>query len=272
VTGRIFIAAGVLLGLFVLYQLWGTGLSESRSQSSLKSQFHTELQKAKTTPAAAAPVVPGYAIGIIQIPRIGLEKYIVEGTGEADLQKGPGHYPGTPLPGQPGNVAIAGHRTTYGAPFYNLNELKAGDPIRITVASGTTYTYLVTGSQVVSPSDVAVVGPTHDNRLTLTTCNPRFSASTRLVVSASLDGSAAPASPPVPVAKITPAPDNLTAGQSSAIPSIVLFGLADLAVALLAWLLARRLGWPVWLLGVPGFLVVLYFFFENISRILPASV
>ncbi|MHB1446531.1 MAG: class E sortase [Acidimicrobiales bacterium] len=287
VVGRLFLAAGTLLGLFVAYLLWGTGLSEAHSQAALAHQFHAQAQAAKTAGAGAyTPVLPGYAIGIIQIPKIHLEKYLVEGTNESDLQKGPGHYTGTPLPGQPGNVAIAGHRTTYGAPFYNLDQLKPGDPVRITMLDGTTYTYDVTcdlspgclpgtGHTVVSPSDVAVVGPAKDNRLTLTTCNPRFSASTRLIVTASLVGAAAPA-PATPASstrtQLTSAPTNLTSGQSRAIPAIVLFAVLGVAVWLTSWAASRRVRWWAWVGGTPVFLVVLYFFFENLVRILPASV
>jgi sortase A len=284
VVGRLFLAAGVLLGLFVAYLLWGTNLSESHSQTALAKQFHTSSQQARQPGATPSLDLPGFAIGVIQIPKIGVEKYLVEGIGESDLQKGPGHYPGTPLPGQPGNVAIAGHRTTYGAPFYNLDALRPGDPIRITTLSGTIYTYDVTGSRVVSPSDVEVVAATRDNRLTLTTCNPRFSASTRLIVSAALVGTAAPAppAPPAPPAspatpaasqpKAVAAPTNLTSGQSGAIPAIVLYGLLDAIVALGAWLAARRVSWWAWIGGAPVFLVVLFFFYENLVRILPASV
>ena len=120
--GRLLLAAGVLVLLFVAYQLWGTGLSESHAQSTLGQEYRALTH---SPPATAPAVVPGGALGIIQIPRIGLEKYLVQGTAEADLQKGPGHYVDTPLPGQPGNVGIAGHRTTYGAPFYNLDQLRA---------------------------------------------------------------------------------------------------------------------------------------------------
>ena len=276
VVGRLLLAAGILLGLFVAYLLWGTNLTEAHSQNALAHQFRTSTQEAKSggTAASTALVLPGFAIGIIQIPKIGVEKYLVEGTGESDLQKGPGHYPGTPLPGQPGNVAIAGHRTTYGAPFYNLDALRPGDPVRITTLSGTIYTYDVTGSQVVSPNDVTVVAATKDNRLTLTTCNPRFSATSRLVVTAALVGTAAPAPPPSQSqpAHLVAAPKNLTSGQSGAIPDIVLYGLAGIAVFFLAWWASRRLSWLVWLGGGPGFLVVLFFFYENLVRILPASV
>src|SRR5207245_6036160 len=103
------------------------------------------------------------------------------------------------LPGQPGNAAIAGHRTTYGAPLYNLNELGRGDPIFITTPQGT-FRYDVGRSLVVAPSDVSVIAATPANQLTLTTCTPRFSAAQRLIVQASLVGTPAPAAPAAPPA------------------------------------------------------------------------
>src|SRR5207302_2511071 len=103
----------------------------------------------------------------------------------------------TPMPGQPGNAAIAGHRTTYGAPFFNLNELQPGDPIFVTTRQGR-FRYEVRETRTVSPSQLSVLNPTPDNRLTLTTCNPRFSASQRLVVVSQLIGEAAEPSPPPP--------------------------------------------------------------------------
>ena len=85
---------------------------------------------------------------------------VVEGTNTPDLRKGPGHYTGTPLPGQAGNAAIAGHRTTYGHPFYNLDSVKVGDPIVLTTLQGI-FVYDTTKSFVVSPSDTTVVGQRH---------------------------------------------------------------------------------------------------------------
>ena len=110
----------------------------------------------------------------------------MQGVSEADLQMGPGHYPGTPLPGYKGNVGIAGHRTTFGAPFFRLNELVPGDLIYLTDTSDSTWVYRVTHQWVVPPSDVGVLGPTNGAELTLTTCNPRFEATSRLVVRAVL--------------------------------------------------------------------------------------
>ncbi|HET6795090.1 MAG TPA: class E sortase [Acidimicrobiales bacterium] len=297
-VGRALIGLGVLILLFVAYQLWGTNLSESSSQHDLGQQFQAELRSARppasttTTsvvprpggdPCQAAPAAPasaarpteGQPLGIIRIPKIGVDKYFVEGTGEPDLKKGPGHYPGTPMPGETGNAAIAGHRTTYGAPFYNLNALNPGDAICVTTLHGN-FTYLMTGSKVVVPTDVSVIGPTSFPQLTLTTCNPRFSAAQRLVIFARLDTTvtAALPAPKRDVAPVTAAsPDVLTEGTSKAIVPTVGWGLGCIAVALLAWGLARR--WrrlPAYLVAAPVFLVLLYFFFEIVSRILPSSI
>lgn len=112
----------------------------------------------------------------------------------ADLKKGPGHYPGTALPGGSGNAAIAGHRTTYGAPFFRVDELEAGDPIFITIRGGR-YRYDVSELKIVAPEDAWVLEPTEDNRLTLTTCHPRYSAAQRLIVVAQLVSAPASTAP-----------------------------------------------------------------------------
>ena len=109
----------------------------------------------------------------LQIPAIGVDQFVVSGTDATELSKGPGHYVGTAVPGQAGNVAIAGHRTTNGAPFNRLGQLVRGDRIILTTTSGEHLTYVVSGTpQAVSPSDVAVLNYFGDNRITLTTCTP----------------------------------------------------------------------------------------------------
>ena len=102
---------------------------------------------------------PGGALDHLVIPAIGLSRYVVQGVTETDLQMGPGHYPGTPLPGQAGNVGIAGHRTTFGAPFFRLNEVSRGDRILLTDTSGTTWVYSVVKQWVVPPADTGVLDP-----------------------------------------------------------------------------------------------------------------
>ena len=158
-----------------------------------RSAHTTRRAGQQTSPAAdilsgtSLPVpLPGGALDHLVVPAIGLSRYVVQGVGETDLQMGPGHYPGTPLPGQPGNVGIAGHRTTFGAPFFRLNEVSRGDLILLTDTSGTTWVYGVVRMWVVDPGDTGVLDPTRASMLTLTTCNPRFEASSRLVVRAAL--------------------------------------------------------------------------------------
>jgi sortase A len=197
-TGRAFIATGTLILLFLAYQLWGTGFITSHHQSALKQKFFAGVRQAQTmprpvlgttlttTPAEAAKPNLASGIALLEIPKISLSMVVVEGVSVDDLKLGPGHYPGTPLPGEPGNVVISGHRTTYLHPFYNLNELTVGDPITLTKPDGTKDIYLVSETKVVAPTAVEVISNTSDDRLTLTTCNPRYSAAQRLVVVAEL--------------------------------------------------------------------------------------
>jgi sortase A len=126
--------------------------------------------------------VPGGAVAILRIPAIDLDYVVVEGTDTESLKKGPGHYSDTAYPWEgSGRVGIAGHRTTYGAPFWSLDELEEGDRIVLATEYGI-FDYRVTGSRIISPSDGSVLSQTRRPTLVLTTCNPRFSAAQRLVV------------------------------------------------------------------------------------------
>jgi sortase A len=278
--GKLLIALGVILLLFTAYLLWGTSLYEASHQNALRQEFDHELSKAHASSASSPysgvrPAIPGFVpadgqpVGILQIPKIGVDKVVVEGTDDSDLRAGPGHYSGTPLPGEPGNSGIAGHRTTYGAPFYDLNELTPGDPITVTTIQGK-FLYKVTQSLVVDPSDTSVVAASTFPELTLTTCNPRFSATQRLVVHARLVG------PPAAVATPTraaPSHSQGLAGEQGSWVGAAAWGVGFLALALVLWLLSRRSRrrWPAYAIGVPAFLVVLFFFFQNVSPLLPAS-
>lgn len=275
IVGRFLIGAGVLILLFVAYQLWGTGLTESHNQDRLRQQFDSSLHKEPSPPsspasaaAAGQPPAEGQPVGIIQIPKIGVNKVVVQGTNTDDLHLGPGHYPGTPMPGQPGNVAIAGHRTTYGAPFWSLDALAPGDEIVVVTLQGR-FHYSVVRSLVVDPTDVGVVAPTPTPMLTLTTCNPRFSASQRLVVQAALHSVPAPA---VVASASKPRPGGLAGEESTWVPTLW-WGLAAIATGVVVWVLARtrRRSWVVYVAGAPVMLIVLFFFFENVSTVLPAS-
>lgn len=311
--GRTCIAVGVLILLFVVYQLWGTGIREAQAQRKLENEFEQRLGDAgvsapdesaqgpaptTTTTApgpAPAPAAEGDAVAHVRIPAIGVDKIVVEGVTLEDLKRGPGHYPDTPLPGQPGNAAIAGHRTTYGAPFNRIDELVPGDEILITTVQGA-FRYEVSDQLIVSPKEVAVLDDFGDNRLTLTACHPKYSARQRIVVVAALVGEAAPAAnaPPGPETGAIPGDggnnggngdngssgDELSAstvegglsGKRAAIWPAIALGIACGLIWTAAWLLGKVWRtWPAYLLCLPLFLLMLFFFFENFSRVLPAN-
>jgi sortase A len=315
-VGRTCIAIGVLILLFVVYQLWGTGIREAQAQRKLENEFEQRLGDAgvtapdesaqgpaptttTTTPGPPpAPVAEGDAMAHIRIPAIGVDKIVVEGVTLEDLKRGPGHYPDTPLPGQPGNAAIAGHRTTYGAPFNRIDELDPGDEILVTTVQGA-FRYEVSDQLIVSPKEVAVLDDFGDNRLTLTACHPKYSARQRIVVVAALVGEAAPAAnaPPGPETGALPGDggndggngdngsdassgDELSAstvegglsGERAAIWPAIALGVACGLIWTAAWLLGKVWRtWPAYLLCLPLFLLMLFFFFENFSRVLPAN-
>jgi sortase A len=126
--------------------------------------------------------VPGNAVAILKIPRIHLNIVVVEGTDTESLKRGPGHYADTAYPWQDhGRVGIAGHRTTYLHPFYDLNEMKLGDPIVLETEYGT-FRYEVARVFVITPDNSSVLDQTKNPTLVLTTCNPRYSAAERLIV------------------------------------------------------------------------------------------
>ena len=129
-------------------------------------------------PRAAAPIVK---IGEIHIPKIGLVHPVFEGVTLTVIDHGPGHWPGSAVPGQLGNSVFAGHRVTHSHPFRRINELVAGDEIIFKMQNGT-FTYKMTGSQIVTPKDVHIVNPTKDATVTLFACHPPGSARQRYVV------------------------------------------------------------------------------------------
>jgi sortase A len=124
-------------------------------------------------------------VGKLLIDRIGLSSVVVEGTDAGDLRKGPGHYPGTPLPGQRGTVGIAGHRTTYGAPFRKIDKVRPGDEIVVVMPYGR-FTYRVERTRIVPPTAVWVTQRVSYDRLILSACHPLYSAAKRIVVFAKL--------------------------------------------------------------------------------------
>lgn len=214
VVGELLITLGVLVGLFVVWQLWWTDVVAGREQAQVVAgldwAWTPERPRPTPTPSAtppaertdAPPVLaqPAYAttFATLHVPRWGLDYVapISEGTGKADVLDvlGIGHYEGTALPGAVGNFAVAGHRVTYGKPFNRIEELQVGDPLVVQTEQAW-YVYRVTETLVVSPRQVDVLLPVPSQPdvaptqavMTLTTCHPMYSARERYIVHATLD-------------------------------------------------------------------------------------
>lgn len=280
-VGRVLVTVGLLLLAFAAYQLWGTGLYEARAQRGLRADIERTLASTTTRPdpngpsTTTVPVPPpapsGDAVAIIRIPRIGVDRAVVQGVARADLRRGPGHYPATPLPGEAGNAAIAGHRTTYGAPFNRLDELEVGDTIEVRTVAGD-YRYAVTEQRIVKPTELSVLEPTTTPTLTLTTCHPKYSARQRLVVRAELVPTA---SGPVQTPSAPQGADTLTLDGPHGSPDTtgaVVWGVATLAVGLAWWAaFRRRRRWTTWILGFLPFAVVCFTWFGHLDRALPGN-
>ena len=175
---------------YVAWLLWGTGLQTQRAQDALRPTIEGQIANPRPPsegPKPGSPVIPGSAYGVIRIPRIGLDMVVVQGTDYTSLKSGPGHYVDTadPWDGM-GRVGIAGHRTTYLHPFFNLDQVRLGDTIQLLTGFGT-YTYAVTRNFVLPEATAGVVlRQTIRPTLVLTTCNPKYASSQRLIVEADL--------------------------------------------------------------------------------------
>jgi sortase A len=377
IAGKTLVISGLLVLGLVVYQLWGTGIQTAQAQSDLSSQFNKSraalvavtpssaatVESATTSTAVATTIGPGEPtiapttiaveppridlstikegdpIGRIVIPQIGVDKMMVAGVARDDLKKGPGHFPGTALPGQSGNAAIAGHRTTFGAPFRDIDQLRPKDRFTVETLAGI-YTYEVFEEpQVIDPTDVEqVIGSSPFAQLTLMACHPPYSARERIIVRAVLvpeesapvsqvtpnvysnddgvsDNGAAfdedtadqPATASTivgldgtPVAVDTPtgdgAPDDGAAGEPTNAVSIaatqaadefaagwfsdsgawaptIVFALLCAGIALgTRWLMRRSGKWFLFVPTAPFFLAALYFFYQNVSRLLPPNI
>ncbi|HAP75658.1 MAG TPA: hypothetical protein DCR14_06195 [Acidimicrobiaceae bacterium] len=357
--GKALITLGLLMFGFVGYQLWGTGLETARAQNSLDDEWAEKLASttsstlpASTTTVATTvqpgdtttsttstlPVAPneppptrGEGIFKLRIPKIDIDYMVVSGVRVDDLKKGPGHFRESVMPGQLGNSAVAGHRTTYGAPFFDLDQLEPGDLITVETLTGT-YVYEVTGSEIVSPADYAKVVPTVDPTvatLTLATCHPAYTARERLIVYSRLvpeqsgqvfqpPSVTAPAFPtddtvpeelpgetvpgdtvpgdsvPQETAPVDTVPaddaggdseeivdesfdDTFTQGwfdDTAAIPHVLGWALVLVLICVGSYFIgraARRL-WVTFAVAFLPFIVCLYFFYENVHRLLPPGI
>lgn len=233
--GQMLITLGLVALLFVGYTLWVTDLMADHEQAALSTELDDQWDQTPTVaapepaptdgpaeaspppsaaPSAAIEVALGEPFARLHIPRLGTDwaRVVVEGTAQAQLAQGPGHYLDAAMPGQPGNFAVAGHRVGRGSPFLDLDRMRPGDPIVVETA-GEWYVYRVLGDPttgsfdgdptgipgrlIVNPSQVDVIaptpgappgGPASGAYLTLTTCHPKYSAQQRLIIHAVLEG------------------------------------------------------------------------------------
>lgn len=288
-AGRALVWSGLVVLGFVAYQLWGTGVATARYQHELERDFEAITQTTTTTPTVTAPEMPplksrpGQVLGKIISKKMGLDAYFVQGVRYSNLVKGPGWFPETARVGGPGNAGIAGHRTSYGAPFGNINRLVPGDKITIQTTDGT-FDYFVTEKKVVKPTDTWVLGTSDWSKstLTLVSCHPKFSSKQRIVVTAVQTAYVAPPVTTVPPTTVdigTLADAALDGGwfhdPAGTFPT-VLWG----ALAVGVWLNARylsertRRGLIRYSLLASGFValgVPMFYFYENVSRLLPTN-
>ncbi|MDQ1747332.1 MAG: hypothetical protein QOD07_1595 [Frankiaceae bacterium] len=217
--GQLLITAGVLILLFVAYELWGTGFYTQAQQHNLETTIQHQWSGGSAPDVSTLSVDNvrlGTGIAVLFIPRLGRHYHfvVVEGTGFSDLQRGPGHYPGTALPGQVGNFAVAGHRTTYLHPFKDIANLRRGDYV-VLETKNHWFTYRIEDipgtnipwKEIVQPTAVQVAYPVPDQPdpgktptlklLTFTSCHPEYSARERYVIHAMLvSDTLKPALPP----------------------------------------------------------------------------
>jgi sortase A len=189
-VASVMMVSGILLitdaGVTLLWQEPVSAFVAERHQGQLKKAYLDPPKR-----VLRRQPLEGDSIARLNIPKIGVSEYVVEGTNTTTLRKGPGHYPDTPLPGERGTVAIAGHRTTYGAPFRKINELRRGDRIVIDMPDGR-FIYRVEQTKIVDDQDLSVLDRVGYQRLVLSACHPLYSAAQRVIVFARLVRKEAP--------------------------------------------------------------------------------
>lgn len=207
VVGELLITAGVIVGLFAVYTLFWTGVETRNAQSQLEEQFDalssgdvigTEVRPGEEEPSPAVEPLPGDAYARMRIPALGdgWRWIVVSGVDLDSLTRGPGHYPDSAAPGEIGNFAVAGHRATHGEPFAFLDRVQVGDEVFVE-RNGREYRYVITESFITAPSNTGVLLPVPgqpgveatEGIITLTTCNPRWGSTERLILHGTLEGS-----------------------------------------------------------------------------------
>jgi sortase A len=196
VTGELLVTVGVLLLLLVAWQLWWTDLVANRAQSAtvraLEDDFAVDERPQRVSDKGVPEAIGrDGAFALVRIPRFGegWARPVIAGTSRPVLERGIGHYTSTVGPGRVGNFSIAGHRTTYGRPFHDIETLREGDRVVIETRADF-FVYEVTDREIVRPWETDVIAPVpgepgaapKESLLTMTSCHPKFSATHRYIV------------------------------------------------------------------------------------------
>lgn len=260
------IAATILLA-FVVFLLFGSRLTASREQVVRERTVRSEL--AAGTAPIGGRIDPGTPIAILTVPELGIRQVVAEGTTSSITAGGPGHVRATPMPGQAGNSVLIARRTTYGAPFRDLDRLEAGDTIGVVTGQGRAR-YRVTEVTTAAADDATVFATTsRRGELTLLTADPPRSASRYLVARARLTSDPVASTPHV---RRVEAAETGLAGDGSGMGVLVLALAALLAAALGAtWLAIRWRPWSAYLVAVPVLVAATWWVFERAAPLFPAA-
>jgi sortase A len=257
----VLILVSVLIAAFGGFLFGASGLQAARTQDVLYDQLQTQLKQAIVPVSGVIP--NGTALGVIEIPRLGLEQVFVEGSASEQTMSGPGLTHDSVLPGQTGRSVIVGRRTTYGGPFANLDKLQTGDQILVTTGQGE-FTYVVDVVRTSDAPDTEIESVI--SRLSLVTSDPAFAPSRNLLVSAQLDGDAQPATTGTyAVADDVPGEGSTGRGVALLLWSQLLL----LVTGLVTWAATKVSARVLWIGATPVLLAILWNVFENLAVLLP---
>lgn len=194
--GELLVTVGLVLLLFCVYELVWTNVEANRRQDAVAERLADDWRQPGPTAEPRAPLTLGKGFAFLRIPRLGknFDVPVIEGVRTQDLARGVGHYRATARPGEVGNFGVAGHRATNGEPFRDLDRVRRGDALVVETET-TWFTYVVDSTRIVKPTDVWVIDPVPGHPeatptkalLTLTTCNPRWASTERLIVFSHLE-------------------------------------------------------------------------------------
>jgi sortase A len=266
IAAQVLLAFCALMVGFLAFVAFLSALPQQRTQAGLERRFATNLHNARAAIGGAIPA--GTPVARLDIGRIDLHQVVVEGTGADQLRKGPGHLPVSPLPGQVGNAVIGGHRIAWGGPFAGVHDLRRGDLVQVVTGQGH-FSYRVTSIKTLSHSDLSPLRASTDNRLTLLAAGD-LSGSRRVVVVASLTWKPQPA--PAGRPSLLAAGQGGLVGNDGAIPALALWIEVLILTAAGTVAIYRRFPrWSSYLITTPVVLAAVWLVYENLSRLLPAT-